>query len=303
MNIRKLDLNLLLVFDAIYAEASITRAAKRLGITQPALSNALRRLREHLGDPLFERDGHGVAATPEARRLAPAIQVALRSIEQAVARPEEFDPASSPREFSVIVPEALEPLIMPALLNAAARDAPNVSFVMRPLFAAGIEQPLSDKSVDLGFYLEAIDREDIQSSFITAQPICIAARADHPIYTTRERFTAEDLCEAGFVVIDSGLRKMTRIEQAIQARGLSRRVVCAAPRIWSLPYIVAETDLVAMVPRALGKYLAPKLNLKLFDLPFEVPNQDWYMVWHKDFDLDPAHVWLRRRVLALFHGA
>lgn len=303
MNLRKLDLNLLLVFDAIYAEASITRAAKKLGITQPALSNALRRLRDHLGDPLFEREGHGVAPTPEARRLAPGIQTALRSIDRVVSRAEDFDPANGAREFSVIVPDALEPLLMPALLNAAAREAPNVTFVMRPLFAAGIEQPLLEKTVDLGFYLEAIDKEDIQSSFITAMPICIAVRADHPVYGTREHFTSDDLCEAGFVVIDSGLRKMTRIEQAIQARGLSRRVVCAAPRIWSLPYIVSETDLVATVPRALGEHLAPKLNLKLFDLPFEVPNQDWYMVWHKDFDLDPAHVWLRRQVLALFHDA
>jgi len=303
MNLRKLDLNLLLVFDAIYAEASITRAAKRLGITQPALSNALRRLRDHLGDPLFEREGHGVAPTPEARRLAPGIQSALRSIDRAVSRAEDFDPASGAREFSVIIPDALEPLLMPALLNAAAHDAPNVTFLMRPLFAAGIEQPLLEKTVDLGFYLEAIDNDKVQSTFMTSMPICVAVRADHPVYGSRDHFTTEDLCEAGFVVIDSGLRKMTRIEQAIQARGLSRRVVCAAPRIWSLPYIVAETDLVATVPRVLGNYLAPKLNLKLFDLPFEVPGQDWYMVWHSDFDADPAHLWLRRQILALFHDS
>jgi len=157
MNLRKLDLNLLLVFDAIYAEASITRAANRLGLTQPALSNALKRLREHLGDPLFKREGRGIVPTVEAKRLAPAIREALRAIEQAVSIATDFDPPTSARIFSMTLPEALEARLMPPLLNRVTELAPNIQFRLK-LFGGNVEQLVLSKEIDFAIFVHPLNK-------------------------------------------------------------------------------------------------------------------------------------------------
>jgi DNA-binding transcriptional LysR family regulator len=299
MNLRKLDLNLLLVFDAIYAEASITRAANRLGLTQPALSNALKRLREHLGDPLFEREGRGVVPTVEAKRLAPAIREALRAIEQAVSIATDFDPPTSARIFSMTLPEALEARLMPPLLNRVTELAPNIQFRLK-LFGGNVEQLVLSKEIDFAIFVHPLNKTGINSAYLTRLGGCIAVRADHPVYGARETFTREDLCEAGFAVLDAEVARIGHFAQALAAQGITRHIVCTVPRTWSLPYLVAQTDLVAAMPSYLAEALAPKLGLKLFDMPIEVPAQNSYLLWHEDFDHDPAHQWMRRQIEALF---
>ena len=151
MNFRNLDLNLLRVFDAIHAEGSTTQAAARLGLTQPAVSNALNRLRQQLGDPLFERGPSGMEPTPAARRIAPVLSDALRSLERSLGADQEFDPATSTREFRMIVPEALELMLVHPLLTRAAA-MPGITFRLLPVNSPGYKDMVMSREADIAIF-------------------------------------------------------------------------------------------------------------------------------------------------------
>ncbi len=300
MNLRKLDLNLLLVFDAVYTERSITRAANKLGMTQPAVSNALRRLRENLGNALFERVGQGVEPTAEARRLAPKLHDALQVIERTVSLGEDFDPATSTREFTLIMPDALEPVILPTLLGHVLDRAPNIALKLRPLTGINPQEAVLAKTIDIALCVYPIQDDHIRSAFLCVEDTCIAVRADHPVFQNKERFSEEDLFETGFIVLADDLRRMTPISQEIRSIGRSRRIVCTAKSMWSLPHLVAKSDLATVMSRGMADHVAKFLDLKFFEHPINVPDHSWYMTWHQDADDDPAHNWLRSQLRMVF---
>lgn len=300
MNLRKLDLNLLLVFDAVYTERSTTRAANKLGMTQPAVSNALRRLRQNLGNALFERVGQGVEPTAEARRLAPKLHDALQAIERTVSLGEDFDPATSSREFVLIMPDALEPVIVPALLGHVLETAPNITFKLKPLTGTNPQEAVRAKAVDIALCVFPIQDDHIRSAFLFAEDTCIAVRSDHPVFQNKKSFTEDDLYETGFIVLADDLRRMTPISQEIRSIGRSRRIVCTAKSMWSLPHLVAKTNLATVLSRGMADHVGNFLDLKFFEHPISVPEHSWYMTWHQDADDDPAHNWLRGQLRMLF---
>lgn len=301
MNLRKLDLNLLLVFDAVYTERSITRAAHKLGMTQPAVSNALRRLRENLGNPLFERVGQGVEPTAEARRLAPKLHDALQVIERTVSLGEDFDPATSAREFTLIMPDALEPVVLPALLGQVLETAPNITFKLKPLTGTNPQEAILAKAVDIALCVFPIQDDHIRSAFLCVEDTCIAVRADHPVFRNKSSFSEDDLYETGFIVLADDLRRMTPISQEIRSAGRTRRIVCTAKSMWSMPHLVAKTDLATVMSRGMADHVGRFLDLKFFEHPISVPEHNWYMTWHQDADDDPAHSWLRDNLRSLFN--
>ncbi len=299
MNLRKLDLNLLLVFDAIYADRSVTNAAHKLGMTQPAVSNALKRLREHLGDALFERSGQGVEPTQEARRLAPVIRSALEDIERTLSLGEDFDPATSKREFGMIVPDAIETIIMQPLVTLALEKMPGIRYAMRPLDLDSLSRSVVSKDVELAFFVAPIHEPHVSSVFLMSESSCVIARADHPVFGERDAITEDEFFTCGFVALPAEMRRITHLERESRARGRSRRIVCTAKRLWSIPFMVASTDLIGALPLSMAQSIAPKLNLKIFDLPLNAPPDNWYMIWHSDYDHDPAHRWLRETIRAV----
>ncbi|MEQ8739394.1 MAG: LysR family transcriptional regulator, partial [Hoeflea sp.] len=260
----KLDLNLLQVFDAVYDAGGITAAAERLGLTQPAISNALKRLREHLGDPLFERVGKNFVPTPEAHRLAPIIHNALKSIEQGISLSDGFDPARSDRVFSMIMPDAIEPLFMNDLLQQSFRQSPGIRYDVHPFFGTDFNQALISKSMDLGFSTLPNSDDKLNSAYLVDDEACIAIRADHPVYGGRDEFTLEDMGKVGLVSIAAELRAQTHLEHEIRARGVERHIVGTVTRMWSVPYIVSSTDLAGAMSRRMAETFADKLNLKIF---------------------------------------
>jgi len=305
MNLRTLDLNLLLVFNAVYTDRSMTRAAQTLGMTQPAVSNALGRLRKHLGDPLFQRAGQGMEPTAEARRLAPALRDALKAIETVVSAGQEFDPTTSTREFSMIMSDALEPLIMGPLLQLRSTQSLSVRFSLQPLHRAEFNRSISSKDVDLGFFVIPMHEAHVRSSYLFSDTSTIVVRQDHPTFGDREQFTVDDLFSAPFVALSEDLRKITHIDQETRALGRSRQIACTTQRVWSLPYLAANSDLVAVLPTTMAESLSDKLALKLFEPPIDIPPQTWYMAWHDDFENDQGHAWLRatiRQITADHHA-
>ena len=183
----KIDLNLLQVFDAVYRAGGITPAAKKLGLTQPSVSNALKRLREQLGDPLFERVGNSFVATIEARRIAPIVHDALRAIDQGISLADGFDPATSERVFALMVPDAIEPLVMNDLLQRVVEKSSGISFETQPMFGVDLDQALVDKKFDLGFTFLPVEDTQLNSSYLIDDDACIAVRQITPSTKTAKR--------------------------------------------------------------------------------------------------------------------
>lgn len=294
INFRKLDLNLLLVFDAVYTEGSTTKAAERLELSQPAVSNALNRLRQHLDDPLFIRTASGMEASPLARRIAPAIVRSLRSVEQSLIVNTDFDPLTSARNFNILIADAVEPLIMYPLLRRRAEEMPGITFSLRPIDPETMFETVANKAVDIALYVKSFNEDGVRSSYLCTTAACIVARAAHPDYGGRDALTIEDMFTAEWAGLVSPLRKTTRIDQALNAIGRERTIVCEVPRVWSLANMVSNSNLIAALPTYMAAMLKDQLKLKLFPFPFKGPAEQWFLSWHDDYTNDPAHQWLRQ---------
>ena len=300
MNLRQIDLNLLLVFDVVYSTRSNTKAAEKLGVTQSAVSNALKRLREHLGDPLFERHGHDFVPTMRAERLAPLVRDALNAMREALGTGDDFDPVTSDRVFSLVLPDSIEIRLMPLLINMVTERGYGVSFRVQSLFGVNFRTVLEQKRADLVFLHNPLLEQHFQSAFLFEEGIYMVCRADHPVYGNAESFTLADMERIQLITLDESLRTGTHTEQEMREKGVRRNIVCTAARLWSLPYLVMATDGFAPLPRSMALTLAERFNLKLFDMPVDRPNHQWHMAWHEQMERDPAHQWLRQTVKDLF---
>ncbi|MCB1480447.1 MAG: LysR family transcriptional regulator [Rhodobiaceae bacterium] len=302
MNLRQLDLNLLLVFDTVYATRSNTKAAEKLGLTQSAVSNALRRLRQHLDDPLFERQGGDFVPTAEADRLAPIIRQALRSLEQSISNAGDFDPVASNRAFSLLMPDSIELIAVPPLIKQFRENGYGMRLETAPLFGTNAREALLTKRFDFVFLPNPMQENAIHSAYLFDEDPCMICRADHPEFAERDTFQLEDMSRVGLVNLPEEVRRVTHMEHEIRAKNIARNVVCTVSRLWSIPAIVSRTDLFAAIPRTMAESLAPEYGFKIFDFPLERPTHHWHMMWHEDLEADPAHSWLRRELVKLFQA-
>lgn len=296
MNLKNLDLNLLLVFEAVYSERSITKAAEKLALSQPAVSNALNRLRTHLDDPLFEREGKGITPTEEAKRLAPTIANALKSIEKSLEKKGKFDPEDSVMEFKIIMSDAIEVPVMHPLVRKTAGQWPGISYTLSSINPSALREQVATKEAHLAVFVTPINDDVIRSSHLLSTESCVIARADHPELGNKNEITQDDFYNSDWALISKTLRRASNHHQEIKAIGRSRRIVCEASRQMSLPYMVAESDLIGVVSRPMADAFSDKLNLKVFDFPFFAPQETWYMIWHRDYTDDTAHRWLRKQL-------
>ncbi len=296
MNLRQIDLNLLLVFDTVYRTRSNTKAAEELGVTQSAVSNAMKRLRQHLDDQLFRREGSDFLPTPEADRIAPSIRAALRSFEDGLSLSEEFDPKQSDRVFSILMPDPMEPVVLNGLVNLIQQEGLGIKVRTQPFFGVDIRTAILEKQFDLGLVPNLIPEAEINSTYLLEDEACIIARADHPVYGDRETFSLEDMQEAGLAGVSEEIRRHTHIDHELRAQGIERNHVAYVTRLWSVPYLVSSTDLVGACSQILAKSVAKQLNLKLFKLPLGRPTHHWHMIWSQELNQNAGHRWLRIQI-------
>ncbi|GAB5511042.1 MAG: LysR family transcriptional regulator [Hyphomicrobiales bacterium] len=297
MNFRKLDLNLLRVFDAIYNQGSTTQAAEKLGMSQPAVSNALSRLRRHLDDPLFERDGQGISPTPRAASVAPQIAAALRAIEETLTPIPVFDPTTQSRDFSILLPDAIEQRILHPLFNARDQYA-GVTYTLLPLGNNEPTEVLLSKRAEIVFSVDPIRHEQLRSTLLFSELAYLVARADHPVLGGRDEITIEDFFDSEFVVLAASLRRLGNISREIDAQNRTRRITLVTKSMWSILMTVATSEMVGIVSHSMAQEMAPRLGLKVFKVPFKQPEDNWYMGWHRDDDENPAVRWLRDVIIA-----
>jgi DNA-binding transcriptional LysR family regulator len=299
MNLAALDLNLLLVFDALMKERNVTRAAGAVGLSQPALSNALARLRGQLGDRLFVRGPRAMLPTPRALALAPAIGAALDHLRAALDRP-AFDPATARAAFQVAATDEIELALVPALVRRLAALAPGVTLRCHRLDGIFLlpQQELQSGAYDLA--IGAFARPaPVETGFFfhelyRARYECLA-RAGHP--GVRGRFDLARFCALAHVATfyrgEPGF-----IDRVLAERGRKRRVALAVPHWLSVPFVVARSDLIATVPAAVAAALAPPLRLRRLRCPVPLPPVHVSVAWHARTHDSPAHRWLRDLLLA-----
>ena len=299
MNLRSLDLNLLLIFDAIYGERSISKAALKLHLSQPTVSNALARLRERLDDPLFERRAQGMLPTARARQLAEPIRQALNTLERGLRDDDSFDFARSDREFVIAVEDYGECVILPGFIRWLAEVAPTLRIRIRAETGAQLKAELREGTVDLALDYFALPDSAYRSTCVLTETLMSLSRRDHPLLG--ERLTLDQYLAAPHVVLAAPANARPMIDLALAQRGLQRRIAVAVPHFISMPLMVQATDMIGTLPRRMAMLYADNFRLRAHAVPLRTPQFPVYLIWHEALEPDPGHQWFRTHLTDFCH--
>ncbi|HEV2690301.1 MAG TPA: LysR family transcriptional regulator [Bryobacteraceae bacterium] len=296
MNISSVNLNLLVAFEALLEERNVSRAAKRAGISQPAMSNALSRLRAMFGDPLFNRVARGVTPTARALELAAPVRAGLAHLRGVFEERPSFEPAASTRSFRLAMTDYSEWRVMPSLLERMGRLSPHSQVLIRRLDRIFIapEADLRAGTFDaaIGFFPEdsSLDPGTRSCDLFTEENVCILRRG-HPLLC--KRFTLRQFASASHVAIFYRAESRGLIDNILAGHGLRRRLQAATPHFLTAPFLVAKSDLIAVVPAGLAAHFRKSLSLEVRKVPLLLPPFRMRLLWHEHAEDDPAHKWLR----------
>ena len=312
INFRTLDLNLLRVFDEVMTECSLTRAAHKLSLTQPAVSNALRRFRQAMGDELIKRSGQEMAPTPAALALWPAVREALRQLQEVLA-PGSFVPARANNTFVLAMADATAAVLIPGLIEVMDREAPGVPIRVVPLATRDPRRLLEDEAVDLaiGYFPAALAdlTARAQSGAAVAYAhqrmysghyVCVMRR-DHPL--ARGALTLDRYCSARHLLVSFSGRPFGFIDDGLAQVGRERRVVVTVNQFFTAGKVVANSNLLTVLPRHFVSVTGIADQLVLRELPFPMPPVQVDALWHHRVHRDGAHEWLRATLSTLAGSA
>lgn len=300
MNLQSIDLNLLVVLEALIEERNVTRAAKRVGLSQPAMSNALARLRRTFDDPLLMRTAEGMTPTPVAQSLIVPVRAALAQLRAALEEKSLFDPTASERTFHALTSDYAEITLFAPLLGALRRTTDAVK--VRILRATSVFEPpsvsaLADSfDVAIGFYpnVLSLDTRLHSETLWEEENVCIAS-ANHP--TIRGHISLKQFAEAEHVAQFYKPQGPGIVDTLLQQKGYVRRIAVHSPHFAALPFLVSETDLIATVPRRIAQLFQRQLRLQILPLPLDLPPFRLTSLWHQRHHSDPAHQWFRQYIL------
>lgn len=295
MNVRALDLNLLRVFDAVLRGRSVTAAAGQLELTQPAVSNALARLRGAFGDALFLRTPRGMEPTPFARELAEPVRQALALLESALAHGPGFDPATSSRNFRFYMSDLGQIEFLPPLVERLRRVAPDVRLEAVALELEDISHALAAGSLDVAMgFLPGLG-PPLRRKALFRDPYVCLVRAGHPIAT----LTKKTFLEASHALVSyRGGHRV--IEEALERAGLARRIVLRVPHFTVVPMVLERTDLILTLPARVARVYERSGAYRSLPPPVPIPSAEVAVHWHERFDVDPGNRWLREQLVELF---
>ncbi len=308
LNFRTFDLNLLRVFDEVMTERSLTRAARNLSLTQPAVSNAMRRLRDALGDDLLKRSGQGLEPTGHALAIWPAVREALRSLQESLV-PSDFAPAQANTTFVLAMADATAAELMPGLIAVMDREAPGVSVRVVPLTTRDPRRMLEEGTADLalGYFPAALADLTARAQVGKAVAfshirlydgnyVCVMRR-DHPLASGP--MTLNRFCSARHMLVSFSGRPFGFVDEALASLGRERRVVLTVNQFFTAGRVVASSNLLTVLPRHFVRVTGIEDQLMLRELPFSVPVVHVDALWHHRVEWDSAHQWLRKTIAEL----
>lgn len=304
MNFRTLDLNLLRVFDAVMAERNLTRAAARLSMTQPAVSSAIKRLKESLGEELLTRTAYGVRPTPAAETIWADVRRALGQLQQALD-PDSFDSSRDSATFQLAMADATAAMLMPPLVKEIEREHALVNLRVIPLSTRDPRQLLlrGDIHCAVGYFPEAVAAIIAQgptsqmrhARLYESDYVCVMRRG-HPLASSD--ITLDAFCEAHHLLTSFSGRAHGFVDQALSDLGRSRRIVLTVNQFFTAGKVVAQSDLMTVLPFAFVSATGYGHELVTRPLPFPMNGSHTEMLWHMRHDQSSAHQWLRRQLTA-----
>ncbi len=292
-NAHQLDLNLLVVLESLLIERSVTGAARKLGVTQSAVSHRLKALREQLGDPLFVSDREGLVPTDVAIAMTEPLQAALASVRSAVRLAKPFSPQSSSRRFALASSDYGELLLLCTLLAHVGQAAPSITFDMANRdehYAA----KLTSGALDLAFLGGPPDGDSLMQLKVLEEPFVVLARNDHP--QIRKRLTMKAYLRCQHILVAPSGRPGGIVDSLLAKQGLKRNVVVRLANFMPAPFLAAQSDLLVTVPAALALRVIDQLPLSWYRPPLAIEKTVVRMVWHPRAQADPGHAWLRSLV-------
>jgi DNA-binding transcriptional LysR family regulator len=305
VNLNALDLNLLRVLDAMLRERNTTRVGERVGLSQPAVSSALNRLRTIVGDALFVREGNRMVPTSFAESLEQPLRQALDGIERALSGGARFDPSKSTRLFRMLGDDYLAEMVVPKLVALLSDRAPGIRFQLLPVNPRSLAQQLAEGSIDaaFGFVMEDLPEWVVRVLAFYGTAIPVAGKSN-------ERLARAGVKDRGMIPLDlfcdmpqvfvGPQGKLAGEEDAALARiGRRRNVVMTVPDFFSVARVAAQTDLLGLLPDKFALSVAEALGLCIYSLPFDLPPIPLHLCWHKRHDDDPEHRWIRGHIIEL----
>jgi DNA-binding transcriptional LysR family regulator len=298
MDIRSLDLNLLVVFDAMLKHQNVTKAAEAIKLSQPAMSAAISRLRALFDDPLFVRTGAGMVPTPKAQTLSPSIRLVVQTIQTDILLPKSFDPSLSDRTFTLVTPDIAEVNFLPRLLSKMAEQSPLISLktLAMPREAAANSLETGSAEMAIGYFPDLHKAGFFQQKLISSSHVCLV-RKTHP--DVGDKLSMAQFTQASHAVVKPDGREHV-FEQFLQSKGVTRRVVVELSHFMSLLPIIETSNLIATVPKDLADFFVRHGEVRYVPTPMKSPIIDVHLFWHKRFHKDSAHIWLRQVIHQLF---
>jgi DNA-binding transcriptional LysR family regulator len=304
-NLRSVDLNLLVVFDTLMAERNVTRAAARNGLSQPAVSKALNRLRGLFDDPLFVRRDRAMEPTARALELAGPIHGALADISRTLTPPNGFDPASAKATIKIATIDLYHTKLLPSLVSHLRRHAPGVDLQVRASDCSRLHEQLAAGNIDLAIAPFGTKTAALCSEPLWKDRLVTLVGPNNPLeepMTIESYAAAAHLVDAGHVQVSSDGVGTSVVDAILAARGLSRRIALVLPSSAGVPFVVAATDLIATLPSRIVSGLAMVPSVRILSPPLPDVEVSPHLFWHRHLDADPLQDWLRAAIRRIAAG-
>ncbi len=294
VNLRRLDLNLLVTLDVLLAEHNVTRAAERLNFSQPSVSVHLAKLRDVFGDPLLLPGPRGMRPTAKAETLREPLREALEALERAVAPTSPFDPAAASHTWRIAATDYAESTIILPMLAGLRATAPGTRVAIVEAVPPRLARQAEQGEIDIGFHTSEGAPEGLRRRVLFAERYVLVGRAGHP--KLKRRPTLAQFCKLEHVIVSpdgGGFVGVT--DETLAQAGLTRKVVLSVPHFLFMQSVLANTDLVGMLP---ARLVRGSNALRMVEPPVDVPGYEMAMLWHERVHRDPAHQWLREFIAA-----
>ena len=293
MALNRLDLNLLHVFDTIYREGSLTRAAKALHLTQPAVSHSLSRLREHFDDPLFSRQGNQMVPTPIARRFLESMRPGLTQIQSAVNQFHAFDPASQRKTYSLALRDILESTFLPQLMQRL-EPYPELEISSQRIPRRDMETQLAAGKLDFAVDVLLPVSSQTAHERVRRDRLVVIAREDHPL--TDSPLTMDKYLEAKHVLVSSRTEGPGIEDFELSRFGVQRQIRLRCQHYYAACRVAESSDLLLTMPETYARIIAERANIEIMTPPVDLPGIDVHLYWHKAYEKEPALIWFREQL-------